>query len=258
MGRKVSELSMLNRIELKQQAKALTKNARQSAYGMTLIFLLITAALDLIDAYVRGTENTVYVVGSFRYEVYTLPIFRHAPFPAITVFFVGILVLLLRNVLSAGYIQYHQGVRKGYEMPYTTLFDGFGFAGKIIGLHFVMGFFVFLWSMLFLIPGIIAMYRYQFAIYNLCENPELGIMEALNMSKQQTKGYKLDLFVLDLTFLGWILLSALTLGILSIWVSPYIQQTELGYFEAIKREKGIEPQPSARDEDDFFHPDDRF
>ena len=84
-------------------------------------------------------------------------------------------------------------------------------------------------------------------------------MDALNMSKQQTRGYKLDLFVLDVTFLGWSFLCVLTAGILSIWITPYIQQTNLGYFEAIKAKKGIGRMPGqSPDEDETFHHDDRF
>ena len=79
------------------------------------------------------------------------------------------------------------------------------------------------------------------------------------MSKAQTKGYKLDLFVLDVTFLGWSLLCVLTAGILTIWVAPYVQQTNLAYFDAIKAEKGIGSLPGEDTaEDDTFYPDDRF
>ena len=60
-----------------------------------------------------------------------------------------------------------------------------------------------------MIPGIVASYRYRFAMYNLLENPDLEILEALNMSKQQTFGYKGQLFVLDLSYLGWGLLASL-------------------------------------------------
>ena len=126
-------------------------------------------------------------------------------------------------------------------------------------LNLVMAVFIALWSMLLIVPGIIAAYRYRFALYNLCENPELGVMDALNMSKQQTRGYKLDLFVLDVTFLGWSFLCVLTAGILSIWITPYIQQTNLGYFEAIKAKKGIGRMPGqSPDEDEAFRHDDRF
>ena len=134
---------------------------------------------------------------------------------------------------------YHLGVRRGEEMPYATLFDGFGFIGKLILLNIVITLYVFLWSMLLIIPGIIAGYRYRFAVYNLCENPDMGVMEAISMSKAQTAGYKGDLFLLDLTFIGWNLLCSLTLGILSIWIAPYIIQTNIGYFQEIKRIKGI-------------------
>lgn len=248
---------MLNRIELKSNAKAITKSARVSAYQMTLLYLVIRFVLGLADNYVSADEGTWVEIGDMQFQVQSL--FHHAAFPTPVVVFVSVLVWLLGCVLAAGYVLYHQGVRRGEEMPISSLFDGFGFVGKIVLLNLVMTVFVALWSMLFIIPGIIAGYRYRFALYNLCENPELGVMDALNMSKAQTKGYKLDLFVLDLTFIGWSLLCGLTLGILSIWIAPYIQQTDLGYFEAIKAEKGIGRIPGQDPgEDDTFRPDDRF
>lgn len=248
---------MLNRIELKQNAKVITKSARVSAYQMTLLYLVIRFALSLADNYVSADNGTWVQIGDMQFQVQSL--FHHAAFPTPVVVFVSVLVWLLGCVLAAGYIQYHQGVRRGEEMPIASLFDGFGFVGKIVLLNLVMAVFVALWSMLLIVPGIIAAYRYRFALYNLCENPELGVMDALNMSKQQTRGYKLDLFVLDVTFLGWSFLCVLTAGILSIWITPYIQQTNLGYFEAIKAEKGI-GRMSGRspDEDEAFHHDDRF
>ncbi len=248
---------MLNRIELKLNAKAITKSARVSAYQMTLLYLVIRFVLGLADNYVSADEGTWVEIGDMQFQVQSL--FHHAAFPTPVVVFVSVLVWLLGCVLAAGYVLYHQGVRRGEEMPISSLFDGFGFVGKIVLLNLVITVFVALWSILFIIPGIIAGYRYRFALYNLCENPELGVMDALNMSKAQTKGYKLDLFVLDLTFIGWSLLCGLTLGILSIWITPYIQQTDLGYFEAIKAEKGIGRIPGQDPgEDDTFRPDDRF
>ena len=248
---------MLNRIELKSHAKAITKSARVSAYQMTLLYLVIRFVLGLADNYVSADEGTWVEIGDMQFQVQSL--FHHAAFPTPVVVFVSVLVWLLGCVLAAGYVLYHQGVRRGEEMPISSLFDGFGFVGKIVLLNLVITVFVALWSILFIIPGIIAGYRYRFALYNLCENPELGVMDALNMSKAQTKGYKLDLFVLDLTFIGWSLLCGLTLGILSIWITPYIQQTDLGYFEAIKAEKGIGRIPGQDPgEDDTFRPDDRF
>lgn len=250
---------MLSRIELKQNAKVLTKSARVSAYRITLIFMLILAALSLAEDYVGANEGVWVQVGDMEILFRSSYLFSHPAFPTPVVLFVSVFVWLLGCVLSAGYIQYHQGVRRGEEMPIASLFDGFGFVGKIVLLNLVMAVFIALWSMLLIVPGIIAAYRYRFALYNLCENPELGVMEALAMSKAQTKGYKLDLFVLDVTFLGWSLLCTLTAGILTIWVAPYVQQTNLAYFDAIKAEKGIGRMPGrSPDEDEAFHRDDRF
>jgi len=178
--------------------------------------------------------------------------------PTTVVTLVAVVCWLLRVLLQGGWVLYHLGVRRGEEMPYATLFDGFGFIGKLILLNIVITLYVFLWSMLFIIPGIIAGYRYRFAVYNLCENPDIGVMEAISMSKAQTAGYKGDLFLLDMTFIGWNLLCSLTLGILSIWIAPYIIQTNIGYFQEIKRIKGIGWQARPEQPDDTFRPTDPF
>ena len=88
----------------------------------------------------------------------------------------------------------------------------------------------------------------------------MGVMEALNMSKAQTMGFKGQLFVLDLTFIGWYLLSGLTAGILLIWLVPYRMQTEMGYFQQIKNIKGIGyfPEQPRPENDDTFRPNDPF
>ena len=249
---------MLNRMELKKAAKAITKSAQVSAYSVALVYLVIRWLLNAADNFMQASEDTVIYIGGSAIYPYREVFYSHAPFPTATVVFVSVLVWLLSSVLSAGWVLYHQGVRQGRVMSISTLFEGFAFAGKIILLDLITTLFMALWSLLFVIPGIIAGYRYRFALYNLCENPEMGVMDAIRLSKQQTQGHKMDLFVLDLSFIGWSLLCALTLGILSIWISPYIQQTDLGYFEAIKAEKGMGGLFGQDPLDDTFHPDDRF
>ena len=135
---------------------------------MTLFYLLITLVLDMINS---GVSYMIDSAGGFTVLSFS---------------FVSILVGLVALVLNAGYYCYCFGILRREQMPYESLFDAFPFAGKVILLSIVEGVFIFLWSMLFVIPGIIAAYRYSFAMLNLCENPELGVMEALNLSKQQT------------------------------------------------------------------------
>ena len=188
-------IRQLDRAALKCEAKDLIRTARVSPIKMTLLLLAISLVLDLLDTALTSLTGRIVGVAF------------------VSVSFASILIGLITQVLDAGYKCYCLGVHRREEMPYESLFDGFTFAGKVIALYIVEGFFVALWSMLFVIPGIIAVYRYSFAIWNLCQNPELGVMEALNRSKRQTIGYKGQLFRLELSFFGWILLFGVVLGV---------------------------------------------
>lgn len=157
---------------IKAESRSLLRTGEVNPFRMTLFYLLITLVLNTINS---GVSYMIDSAGGFTVLSFS---------------FVSILVGLVALVLNAGYYCYCFGILRREEMPYESLFDAFPFAGKVILLSIVEGVFIFLWSMLFVIPGIIAAYRYSFAMLNLCENPELGVMEALNLSKQQTNGYK--------------------------------------------------------------------
>ena len=250
---------MLDRVQIKREAKGVVRSAKVSAYLFTLLALVLALILNGASDYMSMDDMWAYdysVRTGFDLSFLAL----HGTYPTILVLFVSIVTTLTGLILDAGTALYHLGVRRGEEMPYTTLFDGFSFAGKIILLSIVQYIFIFLWTLLFIVPGIIAAYRYRFALYNLCGNPDMGVMEALNMSKAQTMGFKGQLFVLDLTFIGWYLLSGLTAGILLIWLSPYRMQTEMGYFQQIKNIKGIGyfPEQPRPEDDDTFRPNDPF
>ena len=181
---------------IKAESRSLLRTGSVNPFRMTLFYLLITLVLDMINS---GVSYMIDSAGGFTVLSFS---------------FVSILIGLVSLVLNAGYYCYCFGILRREQMPYESLFDAFPFAGKVILLSIVEGIFIFLWSMLFVIPCIIAAYRYSFAMLNLCENPELGVMEALNLSKQQTNGYKMQLFLLQLSFIGW---SLLVLGIFLIY-----------------------------------------
>ena len=225
---------------IKAESRSLLRTGEVNPFRMTLFYLLITLVLDMINS---GVSYMIDSAGGFTVLSFS---------------FVSILVGLVALVLNAGYYCYCFGILRREEMPYESLFDAFPFAGKVILLSIVEGVFIFLWSMLFVIPGIVAAYRYSFAMLNLCENPEIGVMEALNMSKAQTLGFKWQLFVLDLSFIGWNILVGLTLGILDIWVAPYIAQSNIAFFQEIKKIKGVGFFPPRPEDDDQFRPHDPF
>jgi len=132
-----------------------------------------------------------------------------APAEGLFSIFLPVLTSLITVVLGAGFVLCCMAFRRRERAEYLMLFDGFSFAGRIVSLQIVQTASILLWSMLFVIPGIIAAYRYRFALYNLYENPGLTPFEALDMSKQQTNGYKMQLLTLDLSYLGWSLLASL-------------------------------------------------
>ena len=92
-----------------------------------------------------------------------------------------------------------------------------------------------LWSLLFIVPGVIKGYSYSQVKYIIHDNPNLNSRDARKMSEIMTKGYKSDLFVLDLSFIAWYLLVACTAGIAIIYVTPYVETTKAMYYENLKK-----------------------
>ena len=127
----------------------------------------------------------------------------------------------------------------------ASLLDGLGVAGKLIWCCIQITVRVFLWSLLLFIPGIIAAYRYRFAYYNILTDGSLSASEAIALSSRQTAGMKMDLFVLDLSFIGWEIVSNFTYGLLNIWLMPYKTLAELAYFEEGQRRMGRSPYGGA-------------
>ena len=101
---------------------------------------------------------------------------------------------------------------------------------KVWGM-FLMGFYIFLWSLLFIIPGIILIVGLMMASYILKDDQEISAMDALKKSWELTKGHKMKLFWLGFSFIGWIILSLMTLGIGFFFLVPYMDTTFAHYYE---------------------------
>ena len=133
---------LLDRVSIKSEAKDIVKNASVSAYLFTLLFLALSWLLAGMSDYVSLNEETVYNI-YYATGVDLSFLVLHRAFPALLVTFITILAALLGVLLEIGYISYHLGIRRGREMPYLTLFDGFSFAGKVILLYIVQYIFIF-------------------------------------------------------------------------------------------------------------------
>ncbi len=240
---------MLNRVEIKAEAKEIMRTARVSPYIVTLLVIVVGFTLNRVVDLVQGGSlffsydryrSYLAIVSSGDMEALERWILS-LPQDTGASFFLSILVSLVMLVLNGGYYIYCMGIRQGAEMPYATLADGLGVAGKLIWCSIQIGVKVFLWSMLFWIPGIIAAYRYRFAYYNILTDGSLSAGDAIRLSCQQTQGLKGQLFVLDLSFIGWSILSSMTMGLLGVWLTPYMTLCDLAYFEEGQRNVGRSP-----------------
>ena len=106
---------------------------------------------------------------------------------------------------------------------------------SVVKTAFLRDLFIWLWSLLFIVPGIIKSYEYRLVPYIVSENPTMNFRDALAESKKLMKGNKWRAFVLDLSFIGWELLSALSFGLAGIFfVDPYKASTDAALYESIK------------------------
>ncbi len=139
--------------------------------------------------------------------------------------------IIISGPLTLGYIVFILAIFRRKETSPAEVFYGFEHFGRAFGLFVVVNVLVLLWSLLFIIPGIIASYRYGLAFFILADNPNIGIMDAINESKRLMYGNKMKLFCLDLSFIGWAILSVLTFGIGFLWLMPYMHASRAGFYE---------------------------
>jgi len=140
--------------------------------------------------------------------------------------------------LSYGLIKFFMEFRNG-NPPFSIMFSFYTNSDmllKSIGLSVLVGLYTFLWSLLLIIPGIIAAYSYSMAPFILIDNPDIGVSEAIRRSKEIMRGHKFDYFALQLSFIGWAILACLTFGIGFLWLIPYIQLTSIEFYRYIRDE----------------------
>lgn len=204
----------MNRAYFKTMAKDQIKGKIGVLFLITLIIAVIsgviTAILDKIASGIGSLVSSIIVTPAFSLSVYRV-------------------YLMLTN---------------GEQPEVKDTFSGFDDFWSAFKLTFLVGLYTFLWSLLFVIPGIVKAYSYSMSMYILAENKGKSARECINESKAMTNGRKMDLFVLDLSFLGWLLLCFITLGIAAIWVGPYINATRANVYQSFKPEIPAEEAPA--------------
>lgn len=143
--------------------------------------------------------------------------------------------LILTGPLAYGVAKcFLKQTRDGQPMDIVTMFDGFKnyFADTLL-IGLMTSIFTALWSLLFIVPGIIKAYSYSMAYYIKNDRPELDWNTCIKESMNLMNGHKADLFVLDLSFIGWYFVGALCLGIGTLWVVPYHRAARAQFYESV-------------------------
>lgn len=146
----------------------------------------------------------------------------------------AVVYFVLGSVMGVGYSRFNLDlVDRRKEPAINTMFSYFKDWKAIATAKLLRTVYVLLWSLLFIIPGIVASYSYAMTGYILAEHPELSASEAIERSKQMMIGNRRRLFCLQLSFIGWEFLCALTLGIGSLWLTPYKQAAEAAFYREV-------------------------
>lgn len=150
---------------------------------------------------------------------------------------IGLVLFILALPLTWGFQTLFLGAVRGGEATAKDMFEGYNkeLFSRVLTTTLLYYVYVFLWSLLLLIPGCIKAYSYAMTPYILKDNPEMKNNAAIEESMRMMDGHKLELFLLDLSFIGWALLSLLTCGIGFLWLTPYMNMARVNFYEDLKK-----------------------
>jgi len=148
---------------------------------------------------------------------------------------IAICSIVIGGTVQLGYAQYLLKQQDSVDIGIQDLFSQFHRIGQGFLQSFLRGLFTALWSLLFIIPGIVKSLSYAMTPFIMAENPQLSALEAIEVSKQMMDGHKAELFWLNLTFIGWNILCVFTLGIGYLLLNPYMNTSYAVFYRSISR-----------------------
>ena len=149
----------------------------------------------------------------------------------------GLYSIFVTDALTVGTCNYF--IKNTDSKPsFKDIFSGFKVKyGRNIGTLLLAGIKTFLWTLLFIIPGIIKSYEYSIIPYILADDPEISSKDAFKKAKQMMKGNKWRLFKLEFSFIGWFVLCVLTLGIGTFFLIPYVSAATAEFYAELKNKQ---------------------
>ncbi len=214
---------MPSREVLKQTALEKLKNNWDSTLKVNAILASLAIFIELPlkifsnnELLKQGLISTeIFLAASVGYLIYT--------FLSIPIFY--------------GIKSFYMNISRGLGGRVADVFEGYKQFFPIAAIIFISGLFIILWSFLLIIPGIIKAISYTQILRVKKDNPEMKALECIDESKSLMEGYKMEYFALQLSFVGWSLISLLTLGILGFWLLPYMETTYAEFYDKLKEIK---------------------
>lgn len=187
---------MMGRVEIKEWSKEKIQGNKWEIWSATLLVVLISFGASIIIS-LFGENNSLGGIIAFVVEMFLIP-------------------------LEIGLVDYFIKFVRNGETDKSLILDHYFEIWKILGTMLLMAIVVSVGFIFFIIPGIILAYSYLLVPYLLIERKDLTIIETLKLSRKMMNGHKLDFFIFSISFIGWQILAPFTLGILYIWLYPYM------------------------------------
>lgn len=228
----------MDRAELKRRAAAVIKKNPRPILLASLLFYLLTAIFAYLSARLTmpPTDQLLQLSDQLlagKYE--EVQRFMNGFEPGFKESLMSDVLSYLQAIVGFGFLLLLLNAIRDREISAGMMLDGFGSWAKVLLLALLVRLIVSLGLFLFLVPGVIALYNYRMASYMLLTHPDYGVVDCMRESRRRMRGHRLSLFMLDLSFLGWALLSCIPLlGIpAAVFTLPYWSCSCLLFFESL-------------------------
>lgn len=221
---------MIDRGILKRNAKAVMRRSYWTMFVVALIGgILSSGIVSKMSTSIKFNDNSFETKQFFKIFIFQSPMSMFILQMFATMVVVSVLISMLYSVFIGNALEY--GVKRYFlqnvhaeKIPISMMFIAFKEDyWNIIKIMLVRNIKTLLWFFLFIIPGIVKSYEYQMIPYILAEDSSMQMNEVFARTRDLTYGKKADLFILDLSFIGWLLLGFVTFGISKLFLSPYIE-----------------------------------
>ena len=221
----------IDRLQMKRDAKEVMWKHQPSVYLVALVYLLVSYLLTLLSTRLMYPQAQIEALLRAGTDAEWYQALLALSQQSAGARLLNIAIEIMSAMLGVGFTSFCLNAARGVAAGFGSLFDAFENFVHLLLLMILIGVFVFLWSLLLVVPGIIAAYRYSMAVYIMLDNPDKGALECIRESKHLTYGHKGELFFLDLTFIGWYLLAAIPF--VSVYVEPYVRLTKSNYYRVL-------------------------